>query len=84
VLRIFIALKNLSRWSGSNPQILGPVASTLTTKPPRRLSGSIDPLLLASEPDGGERLVSRPGCFTPRERIPVPIRQEAGWAPEPE
>jgi hypothetical protein len=31
VLRIFIALKNKSPWPGSNPQTLGPVASTLTT-----------------------------------------------------
>jgi hypothetical protein len=31
-----IALKNPSPWPGSNPQPLGPVASTLTTTPPRR------------------------------------------------
>jgi hypothetical protein len=37
VPRISIALKNLSRWPGSNPQPLGPVESTLTTTPPRRL-----------------------------------------------
>jgi hypothetical protein len=37
VLRIFIALKNPSLWLGLNPQPLGPVASTLTTTPPRRL-----------------------------------------------
>jgi hypothetical protein len=37
VLRIFIALKNPSPWPGSNPQTLGPVASTLTTTPGRRL-----------------------------------------------
>jgi hypothetical protein len=36
VLRIFIALKNPSPWSGSNQQPLGPVASTLTTTPPRQ------------------------------------------------
>jgi hypothetical protein len=35
VLRIFIALKNPSPWPGSNPQPLGPVASTLTITPPR-------------------------------------------------
>jgi hypothetical protein len=35
VLRIFIALKNLSPWQKSNPQPLCPVASTLTTTPPR-------------------------------------------------
>jgi hypothetical protein len=34
-LRIFIALKNPSPWPGSNPQPLGPGASTLTTTPPR-------------------------------------------------
>jgi hypothetical protein len=37
VLRIFIALKSPSPWPGSNPQPLGPVASTLTTTPSRRL-----------------------------------------------
>jgi hypothetical protein len=36
VLQIFIALKYPSSWPGSNPQTLGPVASTLTTTPPRR------------------------------------------------
>jgi hypothetical protein len=35
VLRIFIALKNPSPWPGLNPRPLGPVASTLTTTPPR-------------------------------------------------
>jgi hypothetical protein len=38
VLRIFIALKNPSPWSGSNLQPFDPVASTLTTTPPRRLA----------------------------------------------
>jgi hypothetical protein len=37
VLRIFIALKNLLPWPGSKPELLGPVTSTLTTTPPRRL-----------------------------------------------
>jgi hypothetical protein len=36
LLRIFVALKNLSHWPGSNLRPLGPVASTLTTIPPRR------------------------------------------------
>jgi hypothetical protein len=36
VLRIFIAIKNPSAWPSSNPRPLGPVASTLTTTPPRR------------------------------------------------
>jgi hypothetical protein len=36
VLRIFISFKTPSPWPGSNPQPLGPVASTLTTTPPRR------------------------------------------------
>jgi hypothetical protein len=36
VLRIFIALKNPLPLPGLNPQPLGPVASTLTTTPPRR------------------------------------------------
>jgi hypothetical protein len=34
---VFIALENPSLWPGSNPQPLGPVASTPTTTPPRRL-----------------------------------------------
>jgi hypothetical protein len=38
VLRIFIALKNQSPWPGSNPQTMGPVASTLSSTPTRRLS----------------------------------------------
>jgi hypothetical protein len=37
VLRIFIALKIPSSWPGSNPRTLGPLASTLTTTPPRQL-----------------------------------------------
>jgi hypothetical protein len=36
VLRTFIALTNPSPWPGSNPQPLRPVASTLSTTPPRR------------------------------------------------
>jgi hypothetical protein len=38
VLRICIALKNPSPRSVLNPRPLGPVASTLTTTPPRRLT----------------------------------------------
>jgi hypothetical protein len=37
VLRIFMALKYPSPWSGSNPQPFGPVASILTTTPLTRL-----------------------------------------------
>jgi hypothetical protein len=40
VLRIFISLKNPSPWLDSNPQPLSPVASTLTTTPPRRRPSS--------------------------------------------
>jgi hypothetical protein len=36
VLRTFIALKNPSPWPGSNPKLLGPVESILTTTPSRR------------------------------------------------
>jgi hypothetical protein len=35
-MRISIALKNPLPWPGSNPQPLGPVASTLTATPPRQ------------------------------------------------
>jgi hypothetical protein len=38
VLRIVIAIKNPSLRPGLNPRLLGPVASTLTITPPRRLS----------------------------------------------
>jgi hypothetical protein len=38
VLLTFIALKNPSSWPCSNSRTLGPVASTLTTTPPRRLN----------------------------------------------
>jgi hypothetical protein len=37
VLRNFITLKNPSSRQGLNPRPLGPVASTLTATPPRRL-----------------------------------------------
>jgi hypothetical protein len=33
--------------------------------------------------DGGEWSASCPGRFTPRERAPGPIGQDAEWAPEP-
>jgi hypothetical protein len=36
VLWIFITLEHQSLWPGSNKWTLGPVASTLTTTPPRR------------------------------------------------
>jgi hypothetical protein len=36
VLRIFIAIKNPSPRPGLNRRLVGPVASTLTTTPPRR------------------------------------------------
>jgi hypothetical protein len=41
VLWIFIILKNSSPWLDSNLRLLGPVASTLTTTPPRQLKESI-------------------------------------------
>jgi hypothetical protein len=38
----------------------------------------------ASALDEGEWSASRPGrAFTPEERTPVPIVQEAGWTSEP-
>jgi hypothetical protein len=37
MLRVFIPLKNPSPWLGSNLRTLGPVSSTLTITPPRRL-----------------------------------------------
>jgi hypothetical protein len=37
VLRIFVALKNPSLQLGLSPRTLGPMASTLTTRPPRRV-----------------------------------------------
>jgi hypothetical protein len=45
VLQIFIALKNPSLRPGLNQRLLGPVASTLTTKPPRRLPRRLLPFL---------------------------------------
>jgi hypothetical protein len=38
------------------------------------------PPFLTSALDGGEWSVSRLGHFTPGERAPVPIGEEAGWA----
>jgi hypothetical protein len=45
VLQIFIALKSPSPPPGLNPRTLGPMASTLTITPPRRLMT----LLIVSE-----------------------------------
>jgi hypothetical protein len=39
-------------------------------------------VFFTSELAGGEWSASRPGHFTPEERPPVPITQEAEWAPE--
>jgi hypothetical protein len=39
VQRIFITLKNPSTSAGIEPATLGPVASTLTTSPPRQMKG---------------------------------------------
>jgi len=33
--------------------------------------------------DGDEWSASHPGCFNPREKVPVPTGEEAGWATEP-
>jgi hypothetical protein len=38
---------------------------------------------LTSTLDSGESSASRPGIFTSRKDAPVPIEQEAGWAPRP-
>jgi hypothetical protein len=45
LLRIFISLKNPKPQPGLNPQPLSPVASTLTTTPPRQLKkGKVIPV----------------------------------------
>jgi hypothetical protein len=46
-------------------------------------NGGITPLFFTSALDGCEWSASRPGRFTSGERSPVPIGEEAGWAPEP-
>jgi hypothetical protein len=43
---------------------------------------SIDPPFLYLAPDGGEWSDSWAGSFTSRERAPILIGEEAGWAPE--
>jgi len=45
-------------------------------------SGGTAQAFLNSALDGGEWSASHPNHFTPRERALVPIRLEAGWAPE--
>jgi hypothetical protein len=40
-------------------------------------------VILTSTLDGGELSASRPRRFTSGKKIPVPIGQETGWAPEP-
>jgi hypothetical protein len=46
------------------------------------VSGSTAQLFLTSALEGGEWSASRLGRFTPG-KDPVPVVQEAGWAPEP-
>jgi hypothetical protein len=54
----------------------------LTTRPRRSIDDECDKLLMTL--DGGERSASRPGrALLPGKGPPVPIVQEAGWAPEP-
>jgi hypothetical protein len=68
VLRIFIALKNPPPWPGSNPQPLGPVASTLTTTPQRRLGN----VVVRPDCDWGAGILFRLlGCG---DRKPIPTR----------
>jgi len=38
---------------------------------------------MTAAPEGGERSAARPGCTLPPGIDPVPILQEAGWAPGP-
>jgi hypothetical protein len=45
-------------------------------------SGGIASSFLTLALDGSECSASRPGRFTPVERSPVPIGQEARWFPE--
>jgi len=45
-------------------------------------SGGIAPRILDVGIVWGEWSASRPGRFTPKERVPVHIVYEAGWAPE--
>ena len=52
-------------------------------KAKRRIRGYIAILSLTSALDGDGWSTPRPGRFTPREREPVPIVQEAWWAPGP-
>jgi hypothetical protein len=47
-LRIFIALKNPSPWSGFNPRTLGPIAITLTITPLKRLPVTLQSVCLMS------------------------------------
>jgi hypothetical protein len=67
-----------------NSQLEVKVKVTLeqATKAQRASRGYSSTLSLTSQLDGGEWLNSRPGLFTPG-KDPVPIAQEAGWAPGP-
>jgi hypothetical protein len=54
---------------------------------PERRSGWTEGILsfLTSAPEGDEWSASRPSrTLLPRNEPPVPIVQEAGWAPEPD
>jgi hypothetical protein len=58
VLRIFITIKIPSPWPGSNPQTLGPVASILTTTPPRRLFSHTPHHVFVSDKVAAQRTTS--------------------------
>jgi len=59
------------------------VPSKTGHKDPERESWYNSTLSLTWALDGGWRSKPRPGRFTPRKKDPVPIVQEAGWAPGP-
>ena len=43
----------------------------------------VAPLILLSAVEGGEQSASHSSHFMIGEEAPVPIQQEAGWAPQP-
>jgi hypothetical protein len=68
VLQISIILKNPSPRPGLNPRTLGPMASTLTITPPKRLRGNINTICVSYHCISVHKLLSSESSFC-RHRI---------------
>jgi hypothetical protein len=65
-------------WSGSNPRTSGPVASTLTTSPPRATERYSSTLYLTLALDESGWSTPRPGRFTAGKETRYPLYRRLG------